>query len=224
MLTVLILCGGIFVGHDEAVAVASVDMAETNYWETFVVEPDTSDQRNALKWETYKWPNGTVPYLFDESYTEQNRAAVLSGMDIFRKETCVRFVPKTSQHTEHIKFTKSAACGANVGYRKNRKESLDVTYSEYCLTIRGAIQHEMFHVLGLLHEQARPDRDDHIQIFWENIDSSKCQIHLTKPFELIALSLEIFLMHTLIQGIIRTLARRDTMWWTHLVCHTITTV
>lgn len=174
IVTVLIVCCGIFVGHIETVAVASVDMAETNYWETYVVEPDPSDQRNALKWETYKWPNGTVPYLFDETYTEQNRAAVLSGMDIFRKETCVRFVPKTSQHTEHIKFTKSSACGANVGYRKNRKESLDVTYSEYCLTIRGAIQHEMFHVLGLLHEQARPDRDDHIQIFWENIDSSKC--------------------------------------------------
>lgn len=164
-----------FIGGVVTVVDGSVDMAETNYWETYVIEPDKNDQRNALKWETYKWPNGTVPYIFDETYTEKNRKAVLNGMKIFPKETCTRFVPKTSEHIEHIKFTKSAACGANVGYRKNRKEPLEVTYSEYCLTVPGAIQHEMFHVLGLLHEQARPDRDDFIQIFWENIDSSKYQ-------------------------------------------------
>lgn len=28
-------------------------------------------------------------------------------------------------------------------------------------------------MLGLLHEQCRPDRDDHIQILWENIDPRK---------------------------------------------------
>lgn len=171
ILLAVILWG--IIGRVVTVVDGSVDMAETNYWETYVIEPDKNDQRNALKWETYKWPNGTVPYIFDETYTEKNRKAVLNGMEIFAKETCTRFVPKTSEHVEHIKFTKSAACGANVGYRKNRREPLEVTYSEYCLTVPGAIQHEMFHVLGLLHEQARPDRDDFIQIFWENIDSSK---------------------------------------------------
>lgn len=166
----IILCG--IGGGLVAVIQGSVDMPATNYWETYVNEPEKSDQRNALKLEGYKWPNGTVPFIFDESYTEKNRAAVLNGMEIFHKETCVQFVTKTDAHIEHIRFIKTSACGANVGYRKNRKEPLDVTYSEYCLTIRGAIQHEMFHVLGLLHEQSRPDRDDHIEILWENIDKS----------------------------------------------------
>lgn len=150
------------------------DMERTNYFETFFNEPDIdSDQRNAIKWESFKWPNRTVPYIFGDEYNERNKAAVLGAMEIFHKETCVKFVPKTKDHVEHIKYTKSAACGANVGCRRNRNESLDVTYSEYCLKIRGAIQHEMFHVLGLLHEQARPDRDDYIEIFWENIDPRK---------------------------------------------------
>lgn len=152
---------------------ASVDMSSTNYWETYVNGPETTDQRNALKWESYKWPNGTVPYLFDQSYTEKNRKAIMLGMEIFHKETCTRFVPKTDAHVEHVKFTKSSGCGASVGYRKNRKEAMEVMYSEYCLKIRGAIQHEMFHVLGLFHEQSRPDRDDYVEILWENIESSK---------------------------------------------------
>lgn len=211
-----VLCG-IIVSQFTAIVDASIDMAKTNYWETYVVEPDTSAQRNALKWETYKWPNGTVPYIFDESYTERNRAAVLSGMEIFRKETCVQFVPKTTEHIEHIKFTKSSACGANVGYRKNRNDSLDVTYSEYCLTVRGAIQHEMFHVLGLLHEQARPDRDDFIQIFWENIDPSKCHL-----INFVTISINRNLLAS--QGIMEISARLEMMLLTHLVCHTTTIV
>lgn len=152
---------------------ASQDMARTNYFETYFNQPDHSDERNALKWENFKWPNGIVPYLFGEEYSDRDRSAVLGAMEIFHKETCVKFVEKTNNQVEHIKFTKSQACGANVGYRKKRNDSLDVTFSEYCLKIRGAIQHELFHVCGLLHEQARPDRDDYIEIIWENIDPSK---------------------------------------------------
>lgn len=91
-------------------------------------------------------------------------------MAIFTNETCVRFVPKTGQHIEHIQFTKATVCGSNIGYRPNRSEPLDVTYSSYCLKLPGAIQHELLHVLGLFHEQSRPDRDHYITVMWENID------------------------------------------------------
>ena len=35
------------------------------------------------------------------------------------------------------------------------------------------IEHEMMHALGFFHEHARPDRDDHVIIHWDNIDSEK---------------------------------------------------
>lgn len=47
---------------------------------------------------------------------------------------------------------------------------MPVNFSPYCLTLRGAIQHELLHVLGLLHEQSRPDRDEYVRIVWANIE------------------------------------------------------
>lgn len=111
-------------------------------------------------------------------------------MELITVETCVRFLAKNENHMEHIMFFKvffsicilfkilikimkiiqSEECGSNIGYRRHRSEPLAVTYSPFCLRMPGAIQHELLHVLGLLHEQSRPDRDDHVQIVWPNIE------------------------------------------------------
>ena len=35
---------------------------------------------------------------------------------------------------------------------------------------KGNIMHEIGHTLGLAHEHARPDRDQYVDIMWENIE------------------------------------------------------
>lgn len=45
------------------------------------------------------------------------------------------------------------------------------------------IEHEMMHALGFFHEHARPDRDDHVTIHWDNIDPSK-YVNFEKAFEI----------------------------------------
>ncbi|XP_037035353.1 zinc metalloproteinase nas-4-like [Bradysia coprophila] len=141
------------------------------YFETFVIEPQQSS-RNAISLEQFKWPNGIVHYIFDSSYNESDRNSVLTAMDLIVQKTCVKFVEKTPNQVEHIRFLKSqnGECGSNVGYRPNQVKPLDVTFSADCLGLRGAVQHELLHVLGLFHEQCRPDRDDYVEILWSHID------------------------------------------------------
>lgn len=136
----------------------------------FVLGDERESSRNAMKSPADKWPDGIVPYYFDQEYIERDKAYVLNAMDLFRKRTCIKFVLKRSNHTHYIMFKKSdSGCGTLVGYKPNQTEPVDVFLSENCLKLAAAIQHELLHVLGLWHEQSRPDRDEYVDIFWDNI-------------------------------------------------------
>lgn len=121
-----------------------------------------------------KWPNGIIPYRFDEAYIEKDRACILHAMEVFRKKTCIKFIFKRSNQTEHIRFMMSdSGCGTLVGYKGEQSNPIDVFLSDKCLGSPGAIQHELLHVMGMWHEQSRPDRDQYVDIIWDNIQPSK---------------------------------------------------
>ena len=50
---------------------------------------------------------------------------------------------------------------------------------DQCATMNVA-QHEMMHVLGFGHEQSRPDRNEYVEIIWDNIVEQR-----TKQFRII---------------------------------------
>lgn len=153
--------------------------ADSKYFETYLIE-QSQYGRNAVRKEQYKWPNRTVPYIFSDEYSSEQQTIIVDAMNIFMDETCVKFIPKTNDHIEHIQFVKSGGCGSNIGCRRGQHAPLNVSFTDQCLTITGAIQHEMLHVLGLLHEQCRSDRDDYVTILWDNIERSKIIIMLIR--------------------------------------------
>lgn len=84
------------------------------------------------------------------------------------QKTCVRFVPvpETFQQT-HLFITNGQFCSSYVG-RQPVLTSQDVTLPPQCLKERGAI-HELIHALGFGHEQTRGDRDNFVEVNWNNI-------------------------------------------------------
>lgn len=38
---------------------------------------------------------------------------------------------------------------------------------------KAVVQHELLHALGFYHEQSRSDRDDYVQIWWDQIEAGK---------------------------------------------------
>lgn len=157
-----------------AVANAAENAIEKDYFESeFILGDERDNGRNAMRSSANKWPDGIVPYRFDDGFIERDKAAILNAMEIFRKKTCIKFIFKRSNHTEHIIFKKSnAGCGTLVGYKGNQSKPIDILLTDNCLNRCGAIQHELLHVLGLWHEQSRPDRDQYVDIIWDNIQPS----------------------------------------------------
>jgi choriolysin L len=150
-------------------------LSTTNYYENLPENwPEFGSHRNAMKMEQYKWPNGIIPYEISDEYTVREVKSVTDAMQSFHRETCIKFIPKrTTTQVESILFVKAKGCGAQIGFRENRSEPMPVMYDSHCLKIPVAVQHELFHVTGLFHEHNRPDRDDYLQVFYENVDESK---------------------------------------------------
>lgn len=78
--------------------------------------------------------------------------------------TCVRFVPRSNQR-DFVQITAGNGCYSNVGRVGGRQT---ISLSPGCNNI-GTFLHEMMHTIGFVHEQSRLDRDDYVQILWQNI-------------------------------------------------------
>ena len=66
------------------------------------------------------------------------------------------------------------SCNADVGRRGGRQI---VSLGEGCLHT-SVVVHEIGHVVGFWHEQNRPDRDNHVEIFTDNIMDRKLFVFL----------------------------------------------
>ncbi|XP_077864886.1 plasminogen-like [Saccoglossus kowalevskii] len=95
----------------------------------------------------------------------------------WENETCIRFKPYTEHlasilgHHGRIRFTKGNGCWSFIGMIKT------TTYQELSLgpgcANKGTIVHELGHVIGFWHEQSRLDRDNYVEIHWENIEDGQ---------------------------------------------------
>lgn len=72
------------------------------------------------------------------------------------------------ENGDHAHFLiNETMCYSSVG-RQGGKQ--DISIGNGCERV-GTVLHEMLHTIGFIHEQSRPDRDEYIRVFYENIKS-----------------------------------------------------
>ena len=108
------------------------------------------------------WENSTIPFFIATDLPNPDR--VNQAIKYFNEHTHVHFVPFTGQ-ADAIVFEKGQKdCLSYVGRIGGHQP---IYLDDRCGQTE--ITHELMHVLGFVHEQSRPDRDQYIKIHWENI-------------------------------------------------------
>ncbi|XP_020901461.1 zinc metalloproteinase nas-4, partial [Exaiptasia diaphana] len=112
------------------------------------------------------WPGAVLPYVIDNELKRSSRAmnAIRESMKIWETKTCVRFKQRTTERN-YAYFHKGAGCTSYVGVQGGRQM---ISLASGCWHTYITV-HEIGHCLGFYHEQSRPDRDNYVNIYWNNI-------------------------------------------------------
>ena len=148
---------------------------KTNGTNTFALKEDV---------ETFSWENGVVRYAFAVNYTTEQRYTILDAMNNLAELVnsgsdggkCIEYTPydtEKDEGKEFVWFYPGEGCESTVG-APHDNSNRHVSLASGCME-RGIVQHELIHVLGFWHEQSRVDRDQYVDIKWENIKNGICE-------------------------------------------------
>ncbi|XP_033630302.1 protein SpAN-like [Asterias rubens] len=149
------------------------------------MEGETRVRRNAYATEVdcsvTLWPGGKICYTWDSSLSDSADGQTMMELvedvfDHYMDVSCVEFYPSTASECDGIDamdvklVEQTAGCWAHIGCSNNQNTFINV--SPECATF-GVVTHELFHSLGRYHEQSRNDRDEHIKVNWDAIETEK---------------------------------------------------
>nr|CAD2142129.1 unnamed protein product [Meloidogyne enterolobii] len=129
-------------------------------------------QKSVVKNMSRIWPNNQVPIRFHPSVRTKARRSVQSAVNILEDATCISFPkynPNRHKNFVMIKSTKKA-CMSTVGYvDKQGRNRINLERGTHCEEPNTVI-HEIMHCLGVSHEQMRYDRDEYIEVLYDNLE------------------------------------------------------
>ncbi|KAK7918740.1 hypothetical protein WMY93_010024 [Mugilogobius chulae] len=164
--------------EDEIVDISEKILASNNNSATFLMEGDLlpPKNRNAIKcaYESCRWPKGsdgqvTIAYTISNDFGYNEVPVITSAMRDIESKTCIRFVPR-SYESDYISIENQNGCFSSLG-RQGGRQTLSL--QRYGCVYKGIAMHELNHALGFQHEQTRSDRDQYVQINWNNIEQSQ---------------------------------------------------
>ncbi|KAM8952686.1 meprin A subunit alpha [Pelodytes ibericus] len=119
--------------------------------------------KNALRDESYRW-TFPIPYILADNLDLNAKGVILKSFEMFRLKSCIDFKPYEGE-ASFIHFQKFGGCWSMVGKLATGQ---DLSIGERC-DHKAIVEHEILHALGFYHEQSRTDRDDYVEIWWDEI-------------------------------------------------------
>lgn len=134
--------------------------------------PELLQKRNAQRYRQYLWKTKIVPYEVSETLVKDGyMPTIQAAIQQFTEHTCVKWKPRQNEE-RWVMFVKKSGCYSSVGMNYWKKGSQDISLGRGC-NHQGVTMHEMMHAVGFWHEQSRYDRDQYVEIMWENIQPGK---------------------------------------------------
>lgn len=116
--------------------------------------------------QRFRWKEDTIPFITEEAIRDR----VLLAIYHWEAETPFYFeelsAPPEQPNVDYLHFHAHEDANNSMVGRQGGRQVINIK------TVGGTagnVIHEIGHALGLWHEQSRHDRDEHIQIRWENI-------------------------------------------------------
>ncbi|XP_021001038.1 hatching enzyme 1.2 isoform X2 [Parasteatoda tepidariorum] len=160
--------GQILKDEDFAPKLNSDPIHTSGHFEGDIKDPKLIQGRNAIRDNRMKWPRGEIPYIISGVFGPKERSIIARAIDEYHRQTCIRFLPRTNEE-DFVLITRKQGCFSMIG-RDGGRQMLSL--GEGCMFV-GIVIHEFMHAVGFWHEQSRADRDNYVQILWENIQQGQ---------------------------------------------------
>jgi hypothetical protein len=134
------------------------------------VEQLRSPSGNVIGKHAYLWPDGIVYYQISNEVPLITAEVFREAARIWQKKTPVRFIEgKSSRGYILVCLGSTLGSGSSaIGFQGGiQRLSLNLDRGGSLLSVH---LHEIGHALGLYHEQVRYDRENYIEVFFDNIE------------------------------------------------------
>lgn len=128
----------------------------------------SSDGRNGMVAESYRWHDGIIPIELIGPFDTRAMKLIEEAIQSYHDNTCLKFMPRRRTDLDYISIQSgSTGCWSSVG-RIGGRQVVNLQ-SPGCTTKVGTVIHELMHASGFLHEQNREERDEFVDIRFENV-------------------------------------------------------